>query len=98
MKIWDKLSLLGVKEKCVDESDRKVIFLNRINVVVIILTTIAIVFDIATIMSGKTFTIGYLVSYIVVLLSAFHLVLNSYGFLKLSRTLLFIDIPFFFMY
>jgi len=33
-----------------------------------------------------------------VLLAIFHLVLNAYDFFNISRNLLFIDIPFFFLY
>ena len=99
MKFWQKLSLLGVKDKYSDESNKKRIFLNRILVVIILMTIIGLVFDLIHLYNTeKTFTIGYLGVYIVVFLGVFHLVLNAYGFFKLSRNLIFIDIPFFFLF
>ncbi len=97
MKLWEKLSLLGVDEKASYESERKKIYLNIINVVIILILSVAIVFDLIN-LDNRKFTIGYLGSYFVVALSVFHLVLNAYGYFKLSRNLLFIDIPFFILY
>jgi len=62
MRLWDKLSLLGVNEKASYENERKNIYLNRINLVIIFLT-IAIIFDLIN-LDEREFTIGFFGLYI----------------------------------
>lgn len=99
LRMWKKITRVGVKDHYPDDRQKQIILSNRINVFVALIFLVVFIADVFVEDPTPEFgEISEIINLLVVLACVLHIVLNHLAHFRLSRVLMLIDVPFLVMY